>query len=412
MLARDDVDGGSVKLVRIAIILVVTAFCGHALAQGLSRAAAYRRAADLTALGREIFSDPSLSASGQLACASCHSPAFAYGPPNDLSVQLGGQDMHQLGIRAVPSLKYLNAAPQFTEHYFESDDEGDESIDNGPTGGLTWDGRVDGGRDQARLPLLSPYEMANATATDVASRVARASYAPRLRLLFGDDVLRDPERAIRAVTVALEAFEEDPAAFYPYSSKYDAYLAGKAALSPQEARGLQAFQDPAKGNCSHCHVSERARDGTPPQFTDYGLVAIGVPRNPAIIANADPAYYDLGLCGPVRTDLRNHSEYCGLFLTPTLRNVAVRHTFFHNGVVHNLRDAVAFYATRDTDPARWYPRNADGSVHKFDDLPEAYRHNLNDEPPFDRRAGGPPALTEQEIDDIVSFLKTLTDGYE
>lgn len=399
------------KSARVAIILVIIALAGQAVAQGLSRAAAYRRAADLTALGREIFFDPALSASGRLACATCHSPAFAYGPPNDLPVQLGGPDMHQSGIRAVPSLTYLNAAPQFTEHYFDSDDEGDESIDNGPTGGLTWDGRVDRGRDQARIPLLSPYEMANARVADVAARAGRAPYAQKLRALFGVDVFGDPERAMRAVTVALEAFEEDPATFYPYSSKYDAYLAGKAVLLPQEARGLQAFQDPTKGNCSHCHVSERAGDGTPPQFTDYGLVAIGVPRNPSIAANGDPSYYDLGLCGPVRTDLRNHSEYCGLFLTPTLRNVAVRHTFFHNGVVHNLRDAVAFYATRNTGPARWYSRNADGSVRKFDDLPADYWRNLNDEPPFDRDLGDPPALSEREISDITAFLRTLTDGY-
>ena len=392
----------------IAIILLLVSPAGQAAAQGLSRAAAFRRAEALTAVGREIFFDRSLSASGKLACATCHSPAFAYGPPNELPVQVGGLDMHQQGIRAVPSLMYLNAVPQFTEHYFESDDEGDESIDNGPTGGLMWDGRVDRGRDQARLPLLSPYEMANTTAVDVA---ARAPYAQKLRALFGDDVFGDPEQGLRAVIVALEAFEEDPASFYPYSSKYDAYLAGKAVLSPQEARGLQAFQDPAKGNCSHCHVSERGRDGTAPQFTDYGLVAIGVPRNPAIGANADPSYHDLGVCGPERTDLRDHREYCGLFLTPTLRNVAVRHTFFHNGVLHRLRDAVAFYATRDADPARWYSRNADGSIRKFDDLPAAYWDNLNDEPPLDRSAGDPPPLSEQDIDDIVAFLQTLTDGY-
>lgn len=159
-------------------------------------------------------------------------------------------------------------------------------------------------------------------------------------------------------------------------------------------------------------MSERGRDGTAPQFTDYGLVAIGVPRNYEIAANAHPSYDDLGVCGPERTDLRDHPEYCGLFLTPTLRNVALRHTFFHKGELHSLRDAVAFYATRDTDPARWYPRNADGRIRKFDDLPAAYRDNLNDEPPFDRHVGDPPALSERDIDDITAFLRTLTDGYK
>ena len=207
-------------------------------------------------------------------------------------------------------------------------------------------------------------------------------------------------------------FEQDWRTFYPYSSKYDAYLAGQARLAPAERRGLELFDDPAKGNCAGCHISERGNDGTPPQFTDFGLIALGLPRNPAIPANADPAYFDLGLCGPLRTDLRAHADYCGRFRTPSLRNVALRRTFFHNGVVQELRKAVAFYATRDTNPERWYPRNPDGSVHKFDDLPPQYLENLSDKPPFDgRHPGDPPALTEAEIDDVVAFLGTLTDGW-
>src|SRR5665647_1599870 len=99
---------------------------------GLSRAQAYARAAALEALGRKMFADPALSGSGQMACTNCHDPSYAFGPANDLSVQRGGKDMHALGFRAAPSLRYLQAAPQFTEHYYESEDEGDASIDNGP----------------------------------------------------------------------------------------------------------------------------------------------------------------------------------------------------------------------------------------------------------------------------------------
>ncbi|HEX3971850.1 MAG TPA: hypothetical protein VHX19_11035 [Stellaceae bacterium] len=44
-------------------------------------------------------------------------------------------------------------------------------------------------------------------------------------------------------------------------------------------------------------------------------------------------------------------------------------------------------------------------------LPPEYWANVNVEPPFDRRPGDPPALNENEIDDIVAFLGTLTDGY-
>src|SRR6185312_2379193 len=205
-------------------------------------------------------------------------------------------------------------------------------------------------------------------------------------------------------------YEQDYTAFYPYSSKYDAYLAGQAALTPQEARGLALFDDPAKGNCAHCHPSARGADGTPPQFTDYGFVALGVPRNRAIPANADPKFYDLGLCGPLRTDLRAHSDYCGLFKTPSLRNVATRKSFFHNGVFHSLRRAIEFYAERDTDPGKFYPRDASGRIEKFDDLPPAYRVNVNIEPPFGEHPGEAPPLVAAEISDIAAFLGTLSRG--
>ena len=97
-------------------------------------------------------------------------------------------------------------------------------------------------------------------------------------------------------------------------------------------------------------MSARGKDGTPPQFTDYGLVALGVPRNTAIPANSDPSFVDLGLCGPLRTDLRDRAVYCGRFKTPSLRNTATRRVFFHNGVFHSLRQVIEFYVQRDTNP--------------------------------------------------------------
>lgn len=61
----------------------------------------------LTALGRRMFFDPALSASGNTSCASCHDPQFGYGPPNALPVQLAGRDGATPGPRAAPSLRYL-----------------------------------------------------------------------------------------------------------------------------------------------------------------------------------------------------------------------------------------------------------------------------------------------------------------
>ncbi|CAM3623882.1 cytochrome-c peroxidase [Bordetella flabilis] len=370
---------------------------------------ARRRAAELAALGQTLFMDPRLSASGRQACASCHSPAHHFGPPNDLAVQPGGANMTQAGVRAVPSLMYLQDVPPFDEHFVDSEEEGDNSTDNGPTGGLTWDGRVNRADAQARIPLLDPREMGNADAAAVVARVRAAPYADTVRRLYGGQVFDDVDRAFDAIVQALAYYQDTPALFFPYSSKFDAVMQGRARFSEQEARGLRLFSAEDKGNCASCH--RFGVPGTLPVFNDYGLIGLGVPRNPDIPANADPQYFDLGLCGPYRKDLSGHAEDCGLFRSPTLRNVATRQTFFHNGVFHTLRQVVDFYATRDVEPERWYPRGKDGGVESFDDVPAQYRGNINMDPPFGGKPGGVPPLSPREIDDIVAFLGTLTDGY-
>jgi cytochrome c peroxidase len=379
-------------------------------AGGQTRAQVYESVRKMTAVGKQLFFDASLSGSGKLACASCHSPQHGFGPPNALSVQFGGQDMHQPGIRAVPNIKYLQKVPSFTEHFHDSDDEGDESVDAGPTGGLMWDGRVDNAHDQARLPLLSSFEMGS-TPQKVSAAVKAAPYANQFRDAFGEHIFDSDDATFKAVLQALEVFQQTPDVFYPYSSKYDAYLAGKAQLTKAEMHGLQLFNDETKGNCASCHLSQRTLDGAPPAFSDFGLIAIGVPRNRALPVNRDPNFHDLGACGPERDDLKGRDEYCGIFRTPTLRNVALRKTFFHNGIYHSLEEVVRFYAERDTNPEKFYPV-VKGKVQKFDDLPKKYWTNLNTDPPFDRKPGDKPALDESEIKDVVAFLKTLTDGYQ
>jgi cytochrome c peroxidase len=102
-------------LVSMALVAAVLWTDGerHATrAQGVSGKPAKLSA--LAELGRKMFFDPSLSSSGRLACASCHSPANAYGPPNNLAVQPGGSEMKSAGVRAVPSLRYLENSPKFT----------------------------------------------------------------------------------------------------------------------------------------------------------------------------------------------------------------------------------------------------------------------------------------------------------
>src|SRR6202034_2637701 len=185
------------------------------------------------AIGRALFFDPRLSASGSLACASCHDPAHALASPNARAVQRGGADRGQPGVRAVPSLMYEQNRPPFTEHFFDSDEE-DDSVDQGPAGGTLWDGRAQSAHEQAQVPLLSEFEMANTSADDVVVKVIHAPYAAQFHRAFGESVFDDRRRAFKAVLLALETFEESPADFYPYSSKYDAFLRGTASLSAAE----------------------------------------------------------------------------------------------------------------------------------------------------------------------------------
>jgi cytochrome c peroxidase len=344
-------------------------------------------------VGRLAFRDPLLSASSTMSCASCHSPSHAFGPPNALAVQSGGAKSDQAGTRAVPSLLYLKSTPAF---HFDAD--------GAPTGGFDRDGRADSLAAQAAGPLLSPLEMANPSKEFVAERLKTAPYAAAFREAFGPAVFKGADVTFLALGVALEAYQRESKEFAPFSSKYDDTIAGRAQLTPAEARGLALFNDKEKGNCAACHPSAPGPKGEPPLFTDFTYDNAGVPRNAKIPATKDPAAYDLGLCGPDRADLASRKELCGAFKVPSLRNVAMRPVFFHNGRFTKLEEAVAFYARRDTHPGEWFPGR------KFDDLPASLANNVNTgEVPYDRKPGEPPRLSAADIADIVAFLRTLTD---
>jgi cytochrome c peroxidase len=255
--------------------------------------------------------------------------------------------------------------------------------------------------------------MANANRAEVVEKLSRASYAPEFRQLFGDDIFSRTDDAFERLGLVLQQYQREDLDFRPFSSKYDAFLRGKTALAEQEMRGLALFNSPDKGNCAACHPSARGADGSHPLFTDFSYDNLGVPRNPNLAQNDDPAFFDLGLCARDGGDMAARSDLCGAFKVPSLRNVALRKAFFHNGRFTTLRETLAFYVQRDVSPEKWYPPNAEGQVQKFDDLPPEYRANVNTtEAPYDRGHGDAPALSDAEIDDLVAFLGTLTDGFQ
>ena len=397
-------------------------------------------------LGKQLFFDPTLSSSGKQSCASCHDPSNGYNPPPSVeahpsllpggeAVMLGGPQLTTPGYRPPPSLAYLYRQQNFS---IGPDNEENETItlqqlvtlgqataratktaqstaasaqNLVPQGGLFWDGRVNTLQQQADGPLFNPVEMDAGTPQRVAAILEHRPYAKDFLQLFGPNVFSDAQQTVAEALFAIARYQIEDPSFHAFNSQYDAWLQGKARMTPQQMRGYLAFNNPKVGNCAACHLDKPTRTGLPPLFTDTQYEALGVPRNPHIPANGNAAYFDLGLCGPFRTDLHDQPQYCGMFLTPTLRNVAQRGVYFHNGVYHSLQQVLDFYNMRDVQPGKIYP-TVDGRVQKFNDLPACYQPNVDvTDPPFNRKLGEKSAMTAQDMRDIIAFLKTLNDGW-
>ena len=297
---------------------------------------------------------------------------------------------------------------------YRQEGRGDGKAGENPGGGQFRDGRANSLEQQATGPLLNPAEMNNPSRAAVVAKVRDGVYADLVRGVFGKDVFDNSDVAFDSLMKAIAAFERTQA-FQPFNSRFNAVLRGQAKFTPLEAKGFELFKNPRKGNCLACHVGEKkSHDPKDWLFTDFTFDTLGAPRNGAIPANAKAGEFDLGLCkreglaalAPKGFDVES---VCGAFKVPTLRNVALTAPYMHNGAFSSLRDAVAFYATRDTNPERWFPKGADGKVLKFDDLPEKFHGNVNvKEGPYDRKPGQRPRLSG-EVDAIVAFLETLTD---
>ena len=411
-------------------------------------------------VGQKAFVDQTLSGGKNMSCSSCHSPQYAYGPPNSLSVQLGS-DPTKVGTRAVPSLRYKDATPPYADNAANPDGV----TGNAAGGGFMWDGRAATLASQSMLPLLNPLEMNAASKADVVAAVQHGGYADLFKQAFGADAFSNVDTAFADLGAAIQAYETEDQSFHPYSSKYDLALHNKIGgdLTAAEKRGSQVFD--GDGNCSACHFAGPNFDGNVGLMTDFTYQAIGAPRNDSSIPgnpdpipanDADPTYFDQGLCGPIRTDhtpaqLGAPDPFCAKFKVPTLRNAATRSAFFHNGVFHSLNQVVHFYNTRDTNPEFWYPATGGSgtpvatpswalqltatpgaTVNKFNDIPLDEQGNVDEEVPLGsgitpannsgattlgdgvqpRAPGSAPALTEAQIADLICFLGTLSDGYQ
>ena len=362
--------------------------------------------AALQALGQAIFNDPNMSTPPGTACASCHQPATGFSGLNGSTLGVAkGSLPSSFGLRNPSQAAYSAQNPPFG---FVTTPQGNQI----PSGGLFWDGRVNTLAQQALLPLLNPVEMNNQNSNAVVAKVAAANYAKQFTALFGATAFGNPDQAFIQIGQAIQAFES-AGPFEAFSSKFDAVIQAKASFTVAERNGLALFQDPRNG-CAGCHrLNAASSNPNDSPFTNSNYIVEGIPRNTKIPSNAVASFFDLGLCGPERTTPTapagvSISEYCGAFQVPSLRNVALRKFYMHNGFFTNLTDVVTFYSTRNSNPQHWY-----GPSGIPNDLPAQYQINLEKrKPPFDRSASAGPLLTTAQIGEVVAFLNTLSDGYQ
>lgn len=377
------------------VFVLAASLCGAGAlgaALFLASAAADKPSLDsLEKLGEALFFDTNLSKNRTQACATCHSPEFAFTDPRETAVGRMvslGDDGVSLGDRNAPTAAYARFSPTF--HRTE------EGV---YVGGQFLDGREPDLAGQAGGPPLNPIEMGMPDKAGVVARLKEnPDYVAAFGKLFGDGAMDDTDGTYAAMTKAIAAFEHTDQ-FAPFSSKYDRYLRGEAKLTDQEELGRVLFFSEQFSNCNQCHQLNKTGKLAEETFTNYQYHNIGVPVNAAVrAANGSAAgFVDLGLLGHPAVDDPAES---GKFKVPTLRNVAITAPYMHNGVFNDLRTVVLFYdkynskrAERQVNPETgkpWGPQEVDGTL-----ALKELEHG--------------PALEDERVDALVAFLKTLTD---
>jgi cytochrome c peroxidase len=285
---------------------------------------------DTIALGRRLYYDPQLSVDGTISCASCHAPQFGFSDEHKVSNGVGGKT----GTRHSPTV--INSAYNTLQF---------------------WDGRAPSLEEQAKGPMANPVEMAHSLDGVVKRVLADPKYVVLFRKAWGTDQIN-----IELVAKSIASFERTVLAG---DSAFDRYYYGhdKKALSPAAQRGLKIFTDPKKANCEVCHSIGK----TNALFTDNKFHNLGIGADTRGNLN------DVGRFSETKKD-----EDMGAFKTPTLRNLAHRAPFMHDGSFPTVKDALAHYIGGG---------------------------NLNDH--LDKEIHALDFLTFDERDDLLQFLDSL-----
>ena len=445
-------------------------------------------------LGELMNYDKNISPNRNEACASCHMPYVAFSGPipsvNLTMIAYPGTEHFRAGKRTAQRYTY---APFFPVLQYNQ-------TQGAFFGGNFWDSRATGyllrnpDANQAQGPPVDTQEMGFPDTACIVFRLSRAVYRPLFEEVWGKDSLAinwPPDTESICATPggaavfgsdifpiklsaadrtksnndydhwgqSLDAYEQS-VQVSAFSSKFDAFLANKYTLTPEEKAGYDLFR--GKANCDSCHLDGRSTAPAPtapgaedtgvtanttPLFTCFGSANLGLPLNPrdAFFYQTKPdpfgftpnpigfAYRDLGLgeflrsgyatwASPNDSWRRFAPKNDGFMQTSSARDVALVPTkctggtdapgpyfqkeFFHNGYIKSLKQLVHFYNTRDVFPFDVTSGHCpSGTTERVDCWPRP------EVPATKDMTIGHLDLTDQEEDEIVAFLQTLTDGF-
>ena len=283
------------------------------------------------ALGKKLFFDPILSFDNTQACANCHAPENAFTDSTQFSEGVDGT----LGNRN--SMPLFNMAWNYDEKFF-------------------WDGNTFSLEHQAFVPVSDPTEM-KSTWIEVEQKLQMHPEYPNLfEQAFGTSKIDSS-----LVTKTIAQFERT---LISSNSKFDKYLLGEIEITPQEQNGFNVFMDEARGDCFHCHGSDKNPLWTDNIFHNNGL---------------DENFTDLGL-GLVTGDPADN----GKFKSPSLRNLAFTAPYMHDGRFATLDAVINHYS-------------------------EGLKNSSTIDPLMKKVAQGGVGLTKQDKADLKTFLLSLSD---
>lgn len=286
-------------------------------------------------LGRFLFYDTILSKDGTLSCASCHKQENAFsGAPEAFNKGFSG------------ALQKRNTLPLFNLAWHPR---------------LFWDGRVHSIEEQAFHPVRTHDEM-NLDWEEAARRVStNRFYKAQFQKVF-------PGESIDSITIA-KAIAQFERTLLSYRSKFDAFIAGKATLTQEEAEGFEIINDMTRGDCLHCHSTDADALGTTLAFSNNGLDT----------ATIKDSYPDKGMGTITHNDADN-----GKFKIPSLRNLSFTAPYMHDGRFKTLEEVMAFYSS-------------------------GVKNSVNIDSKMGAAHKGGVQLNKEEQQKVIAFLKTLND---